>query len=49
VAVQPLYCSSAIVQGEHNEEGIQQLQSIAQIMKYGTNGLPVVMTAMIRK
>ncbi|MES5927624.1 hypothetical protein QCI77_16775 [Bacillus cereus group sp. MG9] len=37
MAVQPLYCSSAIVQGEHNEEeGIQQLQSIAQIMKYGT-------------
>ncbi|MBJ8019727.1 hypothetical protein JDS93_27400 [Bacillus cereus group sp. N34] len=50
MAVQPLYCSSTIVQGEHNEEeGIQQLQSIAQIMKYGTNGPPVVMTAMIRK
>ncbi|MCP1124529.1 hypothetical protein NKR74_14655 [Bacillus sp. 3103sda1] len=49
-AVQPLYCSSVIVPGKRNEEeGIQQLQSIAQIMKYGTNGPPVVMTAMIRK
>ncbi|AJH80306.1 hypothetical protein FOC88_27350 (plasmid) [Bacillus thuringiensis] len=49
-AVTPLYCSSVIIPGGRNEEeGIKQLQSINQIMKYGTNGPPVVMTAMIRK
>ncbi|WP_180228106.1 hypothetical protein [Bacillus wiedmannii] len=49
-SVQPLYCSSVIIPGERNEEeGIQQLKSISKIMKYGTNGPPMVMTAMIRK
>ncbi|MBM6649646.1 hypothetical protein [Bacillus sp. RIT 809] len=48
--IKPLYCSSVIIPGNRNEEeGIQHLQSINQIMKYGTVGPPVVMTATIRR
>ncbi|QBP90714.1 hypothetical protein E1A90_04495 [Bacillus mycoides] len=49
-SVTPLYCTSIIIPGDLNdEEGIQQLQDIDEVMKYGKNGPPYFMAATIRK
>ncbi|KIV69379.1 MULTISPECIES: hypothetical protein [Bacillus] len=49
-SVTPLYCTSIIIPGDRNdEEGIQQLQDIDEVMKYGKNGPPYFMAATIRK
>ncbi|MGG5741679.1 MULTISPECIES: hypothetical protein [Bacillus cereus group] len=49
-SVTPLYCTSIIIPGDRNdEEGIQQLQDVDEVMKYGKNGPPYFMAATIRK